>query len=86
MQSTARPPPVAGLKFHSWGDNMNRIACLIGAITGKTRQLLDAVQSKLGLVPNLVQCWLPPGRAGGLPGIQPALAGGRLDAQCEQIA
>ena len=68
---------------------MNRIVQLDPAqSTGKTRQLFDAVQSKLGLVPNLVRVLAAaPAALEGYLGLSGALAGGRLDARVrEQIA
>ena len=68
---------------------MNRISHLDPAqSTGKTKQLFDAVQSKLGLVPNLVRVLgNAPAALEGYLGLSGALAGGNLSAKVrEQIA
>lgn len=68
---------------------MNRISHLDPAqSTGKTKQLFDAVQSKLGLVPNLVRVLgNAPAALEGYLGLSGALAGGSLSAKVrEQIA
>ena len=68
---------------------MNRISHLDPAhSTGKTKQLFDAVQSKLGLVPNLVRVLgNAPAALEGYLGLSGALAGGSLSAKIrEQIA
>jgi uncharacterized peroxidase-related enzyme len=56
--------------------------------TGKTKQLLDAVQAKLGLVPNLTRVLAnAPAALEGYLGFSGALAGGTLSAKVrEQIA
>ena len=68
---------------------MNRISHLDPAqSTGKTKQLFDAVQSKLGLVPNLVRVLgNAPAALEGYLGLSGALAGGNFNAKVrEQIA
>ena len=57
-------------------------------VTGKTKQLFDAVQSKLGVVPNLVRVLgVAPAALEGYLGLSGALAGGQLNAKVrEQIA
>ena len=68
---------------------MNRIDQLDPAqATGKTKQLFDAVQSKMGLVPNLVRVLgAAPAALEGYLGLSGALAGGTLSAKLrEQIA
>lgn len=56
--------------------------------SGKTKQLFDAVQSKLGLVPNLVRVLgAAPAALEGYLNLSGALAGGNLNAKVrEQIA
>src|SRR6266849_8348666 len=56
--------------------------------TGKTKQLLDAVQSKLGITPNLMRTLAAsPAALEGYLNFSGALAGGLLDAKLrEQIA
>lgn len=68
---------------------MNRIPQLDpSAATGKTRQLLDAVQQKLGVVPNLMKVLAnAPAALEGYLQFSGALAGGVLPARLrEQIA
>ncbi len=68
---------------------MNRITQLDPAqSTGKTKQLFDAVQGKMGLVPNLVRVLgAAPAALEGYLGLSGALAGGNLSAKVrEQIA
>lgn len=68
---------------------MNRIDQLDPAqATGKTKQLFDAVQHKMGLVPNLVRVLgAAPAALEGYLGFSGALAGGSLSAKIrEQIA
>ncbi len=68
---------------------MNRITQLDPAQSaGKTKQLFDAVQSKLGLVPNLVRVLAAaPAALEGYLGLSGALAGGTFNAKVrEQIA
>ena len=68
---------------------MPRIAAIDPAhAQGKARQLLDAVQAKLGLTPNLVKTLAnSPAALEGYLGLGNALAGGVLDAKFrEQIA
>jgi uncharacterized peroxidase-related enzyme len=68
---------------------MNRIAQLDPAqATGKAKQLLDAVQSKLGIVPNLTRVLAnAPAALEGYLNFSGALAGGTLSAKVrEQIA
>jgi uncharacterized peroxidase-related enzyme len=70
------------------GDQMPRIAAIDPAhAQGKARQLLDAVQAKLGLTPNLVKTLAnSPAALEGYLGLGNALAGGVLDAKFrEQI-
>lgn len=70
-------------------ETMNRIAQLDPTqATGKTRQLLDGVQAKLGLVPNLFRVLgNSPAALEGYLNFSGALAGGVLNAQVrEQIA
>jgi uncharacterized peroxidase-related enzyme len=69
--------------------NMNRITQIDPAqATGKTKQLLDAVQSKLGIVPNLTRVLAnSPAALEGYLNFSGALAGGTLSAKVrEQIA
>ena len=69
--------------------NMNRITQIDPATaTGKTKQLLDAVQSKLGIVPNLTRVFgNSPAALEGYLNLSGALAGGVLNAKIrEQIA
>lgn len=68
---------------------MNRITQIDPAQSaGKTKQLFDAVQSKMGLVPNLVRVLAAaPAALEGYLGLSGALAGGTLNAKVrEQIA
>jgi uncharacterized peroxidase-related enzyme len=68
---------------------MNRIQQIDPAsATGKTKQLLDAVQSKLGIVPNLTRVLAnAPAALEGYLNFSGALAGGVLSAKVrEQIA
>lgn len=68
---------------------MNRIAPLNPAeATGKAKQLFDAVQAKVGAVPNLYRVFAhSPAAFEGVLGFGQALAGGVLDAKVrEQIA
>ena len=68
---------------------MNRITQLDPAqATGKAKQLLDAVQSKLGIVPNLTRVLAnAPAALEGYLNFSGALAGGTLDVKVrEQIA
>lgn len=68
---------------------MNRITQLDPAqATGKAKQLLDAVQSKLGIVPNLTRVLAnSPAALEGYLNFSGALAGGTLNAKVrEQIA
>jgi uncharacterized peroxidase-related enzyme len=68
---------------------MNRIQQINPAeATGKAKQLLDAVQSKLGIVPNLTRVLAnAPAALEGYLGFSGALAGGILNAKVrEQIA
>jgi uncharacterized peroxidase-related enzyme len=68
---------------------MNRITQLDPAqATGKAKQLLDAVQSKLGIVPNLTRVLAnAPAALEGYLNFSGALAGGVLDVKVrEQIA
>ena len=68
---------------------MNRITQLDPAqATGKAKQLLDAVQSKLGIVPNLTRVLAnAPAALEGYLNFSGALAGGTLSAKVrEQIA
>jgi uncharacterized peroxidase-related enzyme len=68
---------------------MNRIQQIDPAsATGKTKQLLDAVQSKLGIVPNLTRVLAnAPAALEGYLNFSGALAGGTLNARVrEQIA
>ncbi len=68
---------------------MNRIHQIDPAqATGKTKQLLDAVKGKLGLVPNLVRVLgNSPAALEGYLGLNGALTGGALPAKLrEQIA
>ena len=68
---------------------MSRIAAIDPATaTGKTKQLLDAVQSKLGLIPNLARILATsPAALDGYLGFNGSLAGGVLDHRFrEQIA
>src|SRR5664279_2535953 len=69
--------------------NVNRITQLDPALAvGKTKQLFDAVQGKLGLVPNLVRVLgTAPAALDGYLALSGALAGGTLSAKLrEQIA
>lgn len=69
--------------------NMNRITQIDPATaTGKAKQLLDAVQSKLGIVPNLTRVLAnAPAALEGYLNFSDALAGGTLNAKVrEQIA
>ena len=69
--------------------NMNRITQLDPTLaTGKTKQLFDAVQSKLGAVPNLFRVLgTAPVALEGYLDFSSALAGGSLNAKVrEQIA
>ena len=56
--------------------------------SGKTKQMFDAVQAKLGLTPNLVKTLATsPAALEGYLGLNGALAGGALNVQLrEQIA
>jgi uncharacterized peroxidase-related enzyme len=68
---------------------MNRIAQLDPAqATGKTMQLFDAVQTKLGVVPNMIRVLgTAPAALAGYLGFGDALAGGSLSPKIrEQIA
>lgn len=70
-------------------ETMNRIAQLDPAqVTGKTKQLFDGVQAKLGIVPNLFRVFgNSPAALEGYLNFSGALAGGVLSAQVrEQIA
>jgi uncharacterized peroxidase-related enzyme len=71
------------------GDDMPRIAAIEPAqANGKARQLLDAVQKKLGLTPNLMKTLAhSPAALEGYLNFGGALAGGVLDTKFrEQIA
>ena len=63
--------------------NMNRITQLDPAqAMGKTKQLFDAVQSKLGVVPNLFRVLgTAPAALEGYLNFSTALAGGSLNAK-----
>lgn len=68
---------------------MNRITQLDpGSATGKTKQIFDGVQAKLGIVPNLFRVLgNSPAALEGYLNFSGALAGGALDAKVrEQIA
>jgi uncharacterized peroxidase-related enzyme len=74
---------------HYETNNMNRITQIEPAgATGKTKQLLDAVQTKLGLVPNLARVLAnAPAALEGYISFSGALAGGSLNAKVrEQIS
>ncbi len=68
---------------------MARLAIIDPATTtGKSKELLDAVKAKLGLVPNMTRVMAnSPAVLGGYLGLSGALAGGTLDPKLrEQIA